>query len=173
MEIVKEKERDGAETESDQNDLDVSSGDDLERSSSRRRVCQRVARNPLRSSARRTHQQTVETSIAEISLTPATPEAKSPTTLQELARSQLMLDHGHSSLASVVDKMSTGMLEAIVTGSVSESNLDALSQRVAQLRRCTLAQSPDDDTPGTVHWYEGELCGRGLERNIRIRGGLQ
>ena len=106
-------------------------------------------------SGRRGHQNVVEQRVAEIALTPATPEAKPSSGLQDQAR-QYLMNNGRPNLASVVDKMPNNMLEAIVTGSLTENNFDSLSQRVSQLRRCYLATTPDDDAPGALHWLEGE-----------------
>lgn len=154
------KGRDDISVDSEENDLDVSSGDDLERTASRRRVCLRAAsRN---GSGRRAQQNVVEQRVAEIALTPATPEAKSSSSLQDEAK-QYLMSNGRPNLASVVDKMPNNMLEAIVTGSMTEENFDSLSQRVSQLRRCYLATTPEDDAPGALHWLEGELALHSIE----------
>ena len=159
QQYLEEEERkaegDNDSVESEENDLDISSGDDLERTASRRRVCLRAAsRN---SSGRRAHQNVEQRVAAEIALTPATPEAKSSSGLQDLAR-EYLISRGRPTLATFVEKMPNDMLEAIVTGRVSEENFDNLSQHVFQLSRGYLANTPDDDTPGALHWFEGELA---------------
>lgn len=140
---------------SERNDLNIS-GDDLERSSSRRRVCQRLPRVASRGSSRRgnAHQHSVE-QVSDSLLSPPDLEARSQAAMTDEVR-QYLMDHSQLELASVVDKMSLELQQAILLGRVSEENYQSLSQRTAQLRRCTLASSPQDDSPGAVHWFEGE-----------------
>lgn len=77
------------------------------------------------------------------------------TNIIEQVQTKLNNDN-YTSLQQVVDKMSSDVHEAILSGSIPLDNYNYLESRVPELKRGQLAVSLDDATPGAIHWVEQE-----------------
>lgn len=73
----------------------------------------------------------------------------------EKVRMKLFEDE-HVALAEVVDRMPTGLHDAILHDTLDPQCIETLTSRIAELKRGRLATGDADSGPGTLHWFEGQ-----------------
>jgi len=75
--------------------------------------------------------------------------------MEQKARAIIQED-GHYFLEQVIDKFSPELLQAIVDGRVPLAWFIQIAERVNELKRGHLCCGPSDNSPGTIHWFEGD-----------------